>query len=162
MFAGYAILFQGIFMEQKKHDIETCSLNDAFAAIGGKWKPYIIWYLYDAPNFTCRYGELKRRVPWDISHKMFIQQLQELERDKIINRTEYDDKPRKVEYSLTEEGKILAPIILLLRDWAAGASDKFTKEDLLERTHGVVKDDIIVYEQYSEVLGKHIKIEYKY
>ena len=145
-----------------KHDIETCSLKDAFQAIGGKWKPYIIWHLYDAPNCTCRYGELKRRVPFDISHKMFIQQIQELERDKIVTRIEYDEKPKRVEYSLSEEGKVLAPIILLLRDWAAGSNDKFTRKDLLERTHGIIDGDIIRYEYKSESLGKYIKIEYKY
>lgn len=145
-----------------QHTFESCSLNYACTAISGKWKPYIIWYLYDVPNGKCRYGELKRRVPYNISHKMFTQQLQELERDNIIARTEYDEKPLRVEYSLTEEGKLLAPVILYMRDWGAIANPKFSKDDLLSRSHGVVDGDTIKYSYKSEKLGKAVSIEFEY
>lgn len=149
-------------MDPSAHTFESCSLNYACTAISGKWKPYIIWYLYDVPNGVCRYGELKRRVPYNISHKMFTQQLQELERDNIIMRTEYDEKPLRVEYSLTEEGRLLAPVILYLRDWGAVANPKFTEDDLLNRSHGEISGDTIKYSYDSEKLGKSVSIEFKY
>lgn len=106
-------------MDHYTHTLESCTLNFAFSAISGKWKPYILWYLHSAPGGVCRYGELKRLVPYDISHKIFTQQLQELESYNIIKRTEYDEKPKRVEYSLTEAGKLLLPVILYMRDWAS-------------------------------------------
>ena len=102
-------------MDHYIHTLESCTLNFAFSAISGKWKPYILWYLHSAPGGVCRYGELKRLVPYDISHKIFTQQLQELEAYNIIKRTEYDEKPKRVEYSLTEAGKLLLPVILYMR-----------------------------------------------
>lgn len=149
-------------MENYVHSFDTCSLNFACTAISGKWKPYIIWYLYDAPNGTCRYGELKRRVPYKISHKIFTQQLQELEKDYIITRTEYDEKPLRVEYSLTEAGKLLVPVIFYLRDWGAITFPDFSKSDLLDRTRGKVEGDIIHYSYSSEELGKAVDIKLKY
>ena len=149
-------------MEQFVHDFESCSLSYACSAIGGKWKPYIIWYLHDAPNGVCRYGELKRRVPYKISHKMFTQQLQELEQDNIISRMEYDEKPLRVEYSLTEYGKLLVPIIFYLRDWGALAFSKFSEKDLLDRTRGTIDGDTIKYAYHSESLNKSIDIKLKY
>ncbi len=149
-------------MERAVDHIKSCSLTYACTAISGKWKPYIIWYLHDAPGGVCRYGELKRRVPYDISHKMFAQQLQELERDNIIARTEYDEKPLRVEYSLTEVGKLLVPVIYYLRDWGTIANPKFTQADLLERTRGEIADNIIKYSYESEKLNKSVNIEFKY
>lgn len=103
-------------MDNYVHTLESCTLNFAFSAISGKWKPYILWYLHSTPGGVCRYGELKRLVPYDISHKIFTQQLQELESYNVIKRTEYDEKPKRVEYSLTEEGRLLIPVILYMRD----------------------------------------------
>ena len=149
-------------MDNYEHTFESCSLNYACAAISGKWKPYIIWYLHDAPNGTCRYGELKRRVPYKISHKIFTQQLQELERDNIITRTEYDEKPLRVEYSLTEAGKLLAPVIFYLRDWGAIAFPEFSETDLVNRSRGVIDGKSIKYSYKSEELQKSVSIELEY
>lgn len=149
-------------MESLEHTFETCSLNFACSAISGKWKPYIIWYLHDAPNGVCRYGELKRRVPYKISHKMFTQQLQELEKDFIISRTEFDEKPLRVEYSLTEAGKLLVPVILYMRDWGNITNPKFSGIDLLSRSHGEIEGDTIRYSYSSEELNKSVSIELKY
>ena len=60
-------------MDHYIHTLESCTLNFAFSAISGKWKPCILWYLHSAPGGVCRYGELKRLVPYDISHKIFTQ-----------------------------------------------------------------------------------------
>ena len=109
-------------MDNYVHTLESCALNFAFSAISGKWKPYILWYLHSTPDGVCRYGKLKRLVPYDISHKIFTQQLQELESYNVIKRTEYNEKPKRVEYSLTEEGRLLIPASLYMRDWGVFAN----------------------------------------
>ncbi len=146
-------------MDQYIHTLESCTLNFAFSAISGKWKPYILWYLHSAPGGVCRYGELKRLVPYDISHKIFTQQLQELEAYHIIKRTEYDEKPKRVEYSLTEEGKLLLPVILYMRDWGVIASRDCPPE-AIERTHGQAQDGTIRYGYTSEQLNKSVSIAF--
>ena len=93
---------------------------------------------------------------------MFTQQLQELEQDNIISRMEYDEKPLRVEYSLTEYGKLLVPIIFYLRDWGALAFSKFSEKDLLDRTRGTIDGDTIKYAYHSESLNKSIDIKLKY
>lgn len=149
-------------MLKDKNDLTTCSLSAVFSSIGGKWKPFIIWYLWNAPMGVRRYGELKRKIPWDISHKMFAQQLRELEEARIVTRMEYDEKPLRVEYSLTEQGKLLAPAIQYLRDWGAEFGESYTHEDMIERTQGFNKDGGVEYEYVSESLGKSIKIRFDY
>ena len=131
-------------MLERPNDLRSCSLADAFMTIGGKWKPYIVWYLNTAPNLTMRYGELKRHIPWTISHKMYAQQLHELEDDGIITRTEgIDGNIRVVDYTLTEAGRFLVPAILYLRDWSAvfGGFAPST----LTRTQGTWEDKTITY-----------------
>ncbi|WP_317912853.1 helix-turn-helix domain-containing protein [Carnobacterium maltaromaticum] len=81
--------------------------------IGGKWKPIILCHL---GNRTMRTGELKKQIP-NITQKMLVQQLRELEADKIINRTVYNQVPPKVEYSLTAEGKSLREILITMSIW---------------------------------------------
>lgn len=81
--------------------------------IGGKWKPIILCHL---GNRAMRTGELKKQIP-NITQKMLVQQLRELEADKIINRTVYNQVPPKVEYSLTAEGKSLREILITMSIW---------------------------------------------
>lgn len=81
--------------------------------IGGKWKPIILCHL---GNRSMRTGELKKQIP-NITQKMLVQQLRELEADKIINRTVYNQVPPKVEYSLTAEGKSLREILITMSIW---------------------------------------------
>ena len=148
-------------MDHYIHTLESCTLNFAFSAISGKWKPYILWYLHSAPGGVCRYGELKRLVPYDISHKIFTQQLQELESYNIIKRTEYDEKPKRVEYSLTEPGKLLLPVILYMRDWGILAS-KDCQPGAIERTHGQPQGSTIHYGYRSEELDKSVSIAFQW
>lgn len=81
--------------------------------LGGKWKLMILWHLRDAGK---RYSELKRLIP-NISEKMLIQQLRELEKDEIIERITHSEMPPKVVYSFTDYGKTLIPIFRPLCDW---------------------------------------------
>lgn len=84
------------------------------AIISGKWKMKIIYEL--ACESALRYGELKRNVPY-ITHKMLSGQLKELENDGIVTRKEYPQIPPKVEYSLSEKGLSLVPIINEMCKW---------------------------------------------
>ncbi|QCX33192.1 helix-turn-helix transcriptional regulator [Caloramator sp. E03] len=92
----------------------TCTFEITIDLIGGKWKPLIIWHL--GTKGTLRFNELKKLLP-SATQKMLTQQLRELEADKLINRKVYPQVPPKVEYSLTDIGKSLMPILNMMRDW---------------------------------------------
>ncbi len=82
--------------------------------IGGKWKLRIICVL--AFHEILRYGELKRLLS-PITHKMLSTQLKELDKDGLINRKEYQQIPPKVEYSLTQMGRDLEPVVREIHNW---------------------------------------------
>ncbi len=82
--------------------------------LGGKWKLRIIYML--AFHETLRYGELKRLLA-PITHKMLSTQLKELEQDGLIVRIEYPQVPPKVEYSMTDMGQDLQPVVKEIYHW---------------------------------------------
>lgn len=88
-------------------------VENTLRVIGGKWKPLILWHLMEG---TKRFGELKRVIP-GITQKMLTQQLRELETDQLVHREVYAQVPPKVEYSLTDFGHTLGPVLDLLCDW---------------------------------------------
>jgi len=91
-----------------------CALDITMNYIGGKWKCVVLWYL---KSETLRFSEIKKRIP-DITEKMLSLQLKALEADGIIQRKVYGDKPPiRVEYSLTEFGKSLVPVINTIASW---------------------------------------------
>lgn len=92
----------------------TCPVEATISLIGGKYKAVILWHLMN--NDTLRYSELHRKMP-KATDKMLAQQLRELEKDGLINRTVYPVVPPKTEYSLTEYGKTLAPILDAMCSW---------------------------------------------
>lgn len=95
----------------------TCTNEtvEALQLLEGKWKLVIIAQLF--ANDVIRFSELERQVD-GVTQKMLIQQLKQLEKDGLIRRTVYPQVPPKVEYSLTEFGRSLAPAITALREWA--------------------------------------------
>jgi len=94
---------------------ECCkNVTYTLSIVGGKWKWLIVSVLFK--NEVQRYGQLKKLLE-PITHKMLSQQLKELEAEKLILRKEYHQIPPKVEYSLTEKGKTLIPIIQLMSEW---------------------------------------------
>jgi len=97
----------------------NCSMELTLDIIGGKWKPIIIWHL---GKKTMRFNELKRSLP-NITQKMLTQQLRALEESELIDRVIYNQVPPKVEYSLTEYGKSLLPVLTSLCDWAINYSN---------------------------------------
>lgn len=90
-----------------------CPVELTLNVVGGKWKVLLLWNMKGGVK---RYGELKRLVP-GITHKMLTQQLRELEDDGIINRRVYEIVPPRVEYSLTERGEQLRPVLEMMGQW---------------------------------------------
>ena len=90
-----------------------CALDVTMAFIGGKWKAVVLWYLRKDKK---RFSELKERIP-AITDKMLSLQLRALEKDGIVKRTVYPEVPPKVEYSLTEEGKTMIPMLEAIALW---------------------------------------------
>lgn len=91
----------------------TIFVQATLKVLGGKWKILILWHLKDKAR---RFSELKRLIP-EITEKMLIQQLRELEKDEIVNRKVYSDVPPKVEYSFTDYGRSLEPALKVLCEW---------------------------------------------
>lgn len=93
----------------------NCPVETALKLIGGKYKVLILWHLM---NGTLRYGELARLIP-EATPKMLTQQLRELEGDGLLTRTVYPVVPPKVEYSLTDLGRSLKPLLSSMYGWGA-------------------------------------------
>lgn len=92
-----------------------CPVAATLDLIGGKYKALILWNLSDGIR---RFSELRKTIS-GATPKMLTQQLRELEAQKLIARKVYAVVPPKVEYSLTETGKSLMPILTAMRDWGA-------------------------------------------
>ena len=103
----------GETMDTEKLQSYYCAIEATMAIIGGKYKVLII---YELIGKTLRYSEIQRLLPI-ATPRMLSRQLKELEADGIINRVLHPVVPPKTEYSLTELGKSLVPIIYALSDW---------------------------------------------
>src|ERR1700712_523038 len=106
-----------------------CGLNATLRIISGKWKPLILFFLRDGPM---RYGQLKR-LTQGVSDKVLIQQLKDLEADRVLERTDYQEVPPRVDYALTPLGRSLAEAIGPLCTWgtqnAAEMASIFARRD---------------------------------
>jgi DNA-binding HxlR family transcriptional regulator len=97
-----------------------CAMDITMHFIGGKWKTVVLWYLR---NKTYRFGELKKKIP-DITEKMLSLQLKALEKDGIIKRDVFAEVPIRVEYSLTEFGRTLIPVLEQIARWGRHLGEK--------------------------------------
>ncbi len=98
----------------KVHDQEfECYIEFTLRILRGKWKTLILWNLKDG---TKRFGELRKQID-GCTQRMLVHQLRELERDGIIRREIFPQIPPRVEYSMTECGESLKPILELACDW---------------------------------------------
>lgn len=92
-----------------------CPVQTTLELIGGKYKALILWHL---SNGILRFSQL-RKVIAGATAKMLTQQLRELEAQALIHREVYPVIPPKVEYSLTDLGRSLMPVLIAMRDWGA-------------------------------------------
>lgn len=94
----------------------NCPVETTLELIGGKYKALILWRLSEG---KLRFSELHKAIS-GATPKMLTQQLRELESQSLIHREVYPIIPPKVEYSLTELGKSLMPVLMAMRDWGSG------------------------------------------
>ena len=93
-----------------------CPAETTIEVIGGRWKVPVVWHLFAG---TKRFSELRRCLP-GCTPKMLTQQLRELEADGIVARKVYAQVPPKVEYSLTQMGRSLEPLLHIMSEWGHG------------------------------------------
>ncbi len=98
---------------QRPNPVTGCPLTAAFAAIGGKWKLIIIYWLSES---HAHFAALRRLIP-GISQKVLTQQLRELIADGIVCRDQSGRVPAPVVYSLTDYGRSLLPLVESVRQW---------------------------------------------
>lgn len=117
-------------MSQSDNNIgQICPCALTISLLSSKWK---ILIMRDLLKGTRRYSELKHSVS-GISQKMLTQSLKEMANDGLVNRKVYPEVPPRVEYSLTDTGESLRPVINVLNDWGNGYLDKTDPEYLNKR-----------------------------
>ncbi len=92
---------------------KLCAVEVTVSLIGGKWKPLLLYHLLSEKK---RYSELQKLMP-QASDRMLTRSLRELENDELINRQVFAEVPVRVEYSLSEEGRSLVPILKAMGEW---------------------------------------------
>lgn len=102
-----------------------CEIEVTLEVIGGKWKSLILWNL--GMHEVIRYNEFRHIIP-NISQKMLTQQLRHLEKNLLVQRKIYNQVPPMVEYSLTDLGKKLLPILNQMDIWGKEFVDEFNKK----------------------------------
>ena len=110
-------------MQSKK--LPNCPVEVTLTLISNKWKILIIRDLLEG---TKRFGELKKSVT-NISQKVLTSNLREMEENNLLTRKVYPEVPPKVEYSLTEIGKSLSPLLDAMDEWGTGYKEKSIKEN---------------------------------
>ena len=103
-----------------KKELPACPVETTLTLIGDKWKVLI---MRDLMPGTKRFGELKKSVG-NVSQKVLTAQLRAMEESGLVNRKVYAEVPPRVEYSLTELGKSLKPILDSMRAWGEAYKDK--------------------------------------
>lgn len=99
--------------------LNYCPIERTIQVVGGKWKPLILYWLFDGKK---RISELQRLIP-AASRRMLTKHLRELEADGIIHREVYPEVPPRVEYWPTELGETLYPVLLSMLQWAQTHGD---------------------------------------
>ena len=95
---------------------EHCPVEATLELIGGKYKALILWHLAEG---KLRFSQLRDQIK-GVTPKMLTQQLRELESQSLVHREVFAVVPPKVEYSLTELGRSLMPLLVAMRDWGSG------------------------------------------
>ncbi|MEC0240279.1 helix-turn-helix domain-containing protein [Paenibacillus dokdonensis] len=123
---------------------EECRVETALEILVGKWKPVILFQLFS--NGTMRFSELQKAIP-DITKKMLTSQLRELEYHDIVHRKIYQQIPPKVEYSITEYGIGMTPVLQAMNDWGMAHVEH------LNELYGEVRE-VESFEVKDKLVGK--------
>jgi DNA-binding HxlR family transcriptional regulator len=118
---------------RRRNAVSGCPLTAALAAMGGKWKLIIVYWLAESPK---HFAALRKLMP-DISQKVLTQQLRELANDDVVRREPKGKVPAPVEYSLTDYGRTLIPLVENIRGWGNAHIEHFTAAADLTNTEGV-------------------------
>ena len=113
-------------------DMQACPVETTLDVIGGKWKGIILYQLLEG---TKRFNEFRRLNP-GITQFMLTLQLRELERDGIIHREVFKEVPPKVEYSLTDFGRTLEPIITSMKAWGESYKERLDENRKMQGEEG--------------------------
>ena len=98
---------------ERANAIPGCALTAALAAIGGRWKLFVVYRLADGPR---HFAALRRSLP-DVSAKVLAQQLRELQADGLVSRERSGPVPAFVHYALTSHGRSVLPVAEEIRRW---------------------------------------------
>jgi DNA-binding HxlR family transcriptional regulator len=109
---------------QRSNPVDGCPLTAALAAIGGKWKLIIVYVLAESPK---HFAALRQMAP-GISQKVLTEQLRELISDGLVRRQPKGPIPAPVEYSLTEYGRSLLPLVENVRSWGRVHMERLASE----------------------------------
>lgn len=109
----------------RSNPVVGCPLTAALAAIGGKWKLIIVYWLAESPK---HFAALRKAMP-GISQKVLTQQLRELVSDGIVHREPRGEVPAPVEYSLTDYGGSLLPLVDRVRRWGSAHMEHLADQE---------------------------------
>jgi len=110
--------------KNRPNPVSGCPLTAALAAVGGKWKLIIVYWLAEEPK---HFAALRRAMP-GISQKVLTEQLRELVGDGIVKRQPKGSIPSPVEYSLTDYGQSVLPLVEDVRRWGRAHLDRLTSQ----------------------------------
>ena len=108
----------------RPNPVSGCPLTAALAAVGGKWKLIIVYWLAEGPK---HFAALRRVMP-GISQKVLTEQLRELVGDGIVKRQPKGSIPAPVEYSLTDYGQSVLPLVEDVRLWGRAHLERLTSQ----------------------------------
>lgn len=109
---------------RRPNPVSGCPLTAALAAVGGKWKLIVVYWLAESPR---HFAALRQLLP-GVSQKVLTQQLRELAADGIVRRRPRGPAPAPVEYSLTEYGRSLLPLVEAVRMWGRGHLERLASQ----------------------------------
>ncbi len=99
-------------------DHKGCPAETALGFLAGKWRPMVIYYLLQG---TRRFNQLQRELG-GVTHRTLSKTLKEMEADGLITRKDYGEIPPRVDYSLTDKGRSLSPVLDALHVWGAATA----------------------------------------
>lgn len=114
-------------MENPMKHLPSLPAERALKVIGGRWKPIILYHLFPGPK---RLSQLERAMD-GVSQKVLLQQLKEMQAHGIVSRQAFMEVPPRVEYSATELGQSLAPVLLALCEWGQRHAAELNELDRL-------------------------------